>query len=145
MEFNMTPAIAPKITTDLSPALVYDGSCGFCSRSVRFLLRHERRHDLLFVTRDSDLGKRLRRTYGMEAIESMLWIEGQRAYAESDAVMKAADYLGGWWSPLAILSSFCPALILNGVYKLIAKNRRRFSSGAVCPLPTAEQRNRFLA
>jgi predicted DCC family thiol-disulfide oxidoreductase YuxK len=66
-----------------SPMLVYDGSCGFCSRSVRFILRHERRHDLLFVTRDSDLGKQLRRRYGLESIQSMLWIEDGRAFAES--------------------------------------------------------------
>ena len=58
--------------------LVYDGSCGFCSRSVQFILRHERRHDLLFVTRDSPLGKDLRRKFHLEAVESMLWIVGRR-------------------------------------------------------------------
>jgi predicted DCC family thiol-disulfide oxidoreductase YuxK len=126
--------------------LVYDGSCGFCSHSVQFLLRHERRHDLSFVTRNSELGKELRRIHGLESVESMLWIEGGQAFAESDAVMKAADYLGGWWCRLAVLGSFCPSFILNGVYRFIAKNRRRLPSRAdVCPVPSPEQRNRFLA
>jgi predicted DCC family thiol-disulfide oxidoreductase YuxK len=142
----MTPESNAEITADPSPMLVYEGSCGFCSHSVQFLLRHERRHDLSFVTRNSELGKELRRIHGLESVESMLWIEGGQAFAESDAVMKAADYLGGWWCRLAVLGSFCPSFILNGVYRFIAKNRRRLSSrAAVCPDPSPEQRNRFLA
>jgi predicted DCC family thiol-disulfide oxidoreductase YuxK len=142
----MTPESNAEITADPSPMLVYDGSCGFCSHSVQFLLRHERRHDLSFVTRNSELGKELRRIHGLESVESMLWIEGGQAFAESDAVMKAADYLGGWWCRLAVLGSFCPSFILNGVYRFIAKNRRRLlSRAAVCPVPSPEQRNRFLA
>jgi predicted DCC family thiol-disulfide oxidoreductase YuxK len=142
----MTSATNSEIAAHRSPMLIYDGSCGFCSRSVRFMLRHERRHDLLFVTRDSELGKRLRRTYRSESVRSMLWIEDGQVFAESGAVIKAAGYLGGWWSRLAVLGSFCPSFILNGVYKFIAKNRRRFSSNAaVCLAPNPEQVNRFLA
>jgi predicted DCC family thiol-disulfide oxidoreductase YuxK len=135
-----------EITAYPSPMLVYDGSCGFCSRSVLFILRHERRHDLSFVTRNSELGEGLRRTFGLESVESMLWIEGGQVFAESAAVMKAAGYLGGWWRRLAVFGSFCPWFILDGVYKFIAKNRRRFpSKAAVCLVPSPEQRNRFLA
>src|SRR3954452_17366175 len=105
----MTQATNSEIASYHSPILVYDGSCGFCSRSVRFMLRHERRHDLLFVTRDSELGRRLRRTHRLESIQSMLWIEGGQVFTESGAVMKAAGYLGGWWSRLAVLGSFCPS------------------------------------
>jgi predicted DCC family thiol-disulfide oxidoreductase YuxK len=117
----MTPESNAEITADPSPMLVYDGSCGFCSHSVQFLLRHERRHDLSFVTRNSELGKEQRRIHGFESLESMLWIEDGQAFAESDSVMKAADYLGGWWCRLAVLGSFCPSFILNGVYRFIAK------------------------
>jgi predicted DCC family thiol-disulfide oxidoreductase YuxK len=142
----MTSLTNSEITTYPSPMLVYDGSCGFCSRSVRFILRHEQRHDLSFVTRNSELGMELRREHGLESVESMLWIEGDQVFAESGAVMKAAGYLGGWWWRLATLGSFCPSFILNGVYKFIAKNRRRLSSiAAACLVPSQEQRKRFLA
>jgi predicted DCC family thiol-disulfide oxidoreductase YuxK len=128
-----------------SPMLVYDGSCGFCSRSVQFILSHERRHDLRFVPRDSDLGKRLREKFGMQAVESMLWIDGNRVFAESDAVMKAAGYLGGGWARFAALGALCPTPLRNAAYKFIARNRRRISSSAaVCLVPSAEQRTRFL-
>src|SRR5437868_11780020 len=121
----MTEAPNSKIAFYRSPILVYDGCCGFCNRSVQFMLRHERRHDLLFVTRDSELGKRLRRTHRLESVQSMLWIEGGQVFAECGAVLKAARYLGGSWSRLAVLGSFCPSFILNVAYKFIAKNRRR--------------------
>ncbi len=141
----ITMATSSQLDPQDVPMLVYDGSCGFCSRSVQFILRHERRHELHFVPRDSELGKQLRRTYGMEAVESMLWVERGQVFAESGAVIKAAGYLGGGWSFLAAIGSLCPRFLLNAGYRFIARNRRRLSSGAaVCLVPRPEQRSRFL-
>src|SRR5450631_4952573 len=100
------------------PMLVYDGSCGFCSRAVQFILRHERRHDLLFVPRDSALGKDLRRDFHLETVESMLWIADCHAAIESDSVLRAAKYLGGVWSPLASLGLLIPPTLRNWAYRL---------------------------
>src|ERR1700733_11688836 len=124
----MTRATYSEIAAYGSPMLVYDGLCGFCSRSVQFMLRHERRHDLLFVTRDSEMGKQLRHVHGLESVQSMLWIEEGRAFAEASAVMKAASYLGGFWSLLAGVASIFPSAILNPLYRIIARHRRRLSS-----------------
>ena len=108
----MTPAAYSEIAAYRSPMLIYDGSCGLCSRSV----------------------------------QSMLWVEGGQVFAKSGALIKAATYLGGWWSRLAVLGSFCPSFILNRVYEFIAENRGQLSSKpAVCSAPSPEQRNRFLA
>ncbi|HVP55297.1 MAG TPA: DUF393 domain-containing protein [Candidatus Eisenbacteria bacterium] len=127
------------------PLLVYDGSCGFCSRSVQFILRHERRHDLRFVPRDSPLGQELRRRFHLESVESMLWIDRDKVEIESGAVLRAARYLGGIWSALAAIGSLVPAPLRNWAYRLIARHRRKLSSAATsCLLPTADQRERFL-
>lgn len=145
-ELKLSREIEPERGPSNSLILVYDGSCGFCSRSVQFLLRHERRHDLLFVTRDSELGGRLRSVHGLESVQSMIWIEGGQAFVESNAVMKAADYLGGWWTRMADLARCVPPIALNRLYKLIASNRRRLSANVrACQLPSPEQRRRFLA
>ena len=129
-----------------SPLLVYDGSCGFCSRAVQFILRHERRHDLQFVPRDSQLGKDLRRRFHLEAVESLLWIADGQAHTESAAVLRSARYLGGIWSALAAVGSLVPSPIRNAAYRFIARNRKRLSRrAAACLVPTAEQQTRFLS
>jgi predicted DCC family thiol-disulfide oxidoreductase YuxK len=128
-----------------APMLVYDGECGFCARSVQFILRHEQRHDLLFVPRDSELGKDLRRQFHLESVESMLWIADGKAAIESDATLDAAKYLGGVWAMLATIGWLVPGFLRNSVYRFIAKNRRRLSASATaCLVPTIEQRSRFL-
>ena len=125
--------------------LVYDGECGFCARSVQFILRHEQRHDLLFVPRDSELGKDLRRQFHLEAVESMLWIADGKAAIESDATLNAAKYVGGVWAMLGAIGLLVPAFLRNPVYRFVARNRKRLSSSAsACLLPTPDQRARFL-
>ena len=137
--------VQPQIAAG-APVLVYDGSCGFCSRSVQFILRHEQRHDLLFVTRDSPLGQDLRRHFHLEGVESMLWIAGDEASIESNAVLRAAGYLGGIWFGLATLGSLVPSPVRNWIYRLIARHRRKLSSPVTsCLVPTPEQRERFLS
>src|ERR1700681_4316950 len=75
-----------------APMLVFDGDCAFCHRAVQFVLAHERRADLLFVPRDSALGLSLREQYHLQHVESLLWIEGDRAFVEFDAVAHTAAY-----------------------------------------------------
>ena len=133
------------LATVMPPLLVYDGSCGFCSRAVQFILRHEQSHELLFVPRDSGLGKDLRQQYHLEAVESLLWIADGEAAIESGAVLSAAKYVGGPWYALATLGSIIPQKLRDSGYRFIARNRRHLSSGAAtCLVPTAEQRARFL-
>ena len=138
-------AIDPKTSASEPPMLIFDGACGFCQRSVQFILRHERRHDLLFVRRESELGLRLRRTYGMEAVESMLWIESGQVFAQSKSILRVSAYLGGWWSGLGRIGSLVPAPLLNWIYNLIARNRHKLSPNPQhCLTPTSQHRIRFL-
>jgi predicted DCC family thiol-disulfide oxidoreductase YuxK len=139
----VTPATSQ--TAQTSPLLVYDGDCGFCARSVQFILTREHRHDLRFVPRDSEFGKELRRRFHLEAVESMLWIENNSAFIESNATLHAAKYVGGIWAALASIATIVPSAVRNWGYRLIARHRKRLSSGLqACLVPTAEQRTRFL-
>jgi len=142
---GVASTVSDPLATAMPPLLVYDGSCGFCSRAVQFILRHERRHDLQFVPRDSPLGRNLRRQFRLEQVESMLWIADGQAAIESNAVFRAADYLGGFWRALSTLGSLVPPGLRNWGYRWIARNRRRFSTEAAgCFVPTADQKARFL-
>ena len=142
---GVASTVSDPLATAMPPLLVYDGSCGFCSRAVQFILRHERRHDLKFVPRDSPLGQNLRRQFHLEQVESLLWITDGKACIESTAVLRAAKYVGGIWALLAAMGSLVPAPLRDWGYRWIARNRRRLSTGAAtCFSPTAEQKARFL-
>lgn len=127
--------------------LLYDGTCGFCAASVQFVLRHERRRRTLrFATLDGALGERARRARPeLAGVDSVIWLEGERVLVRSDAALAVADYLGGPWKALAALGRLVPRRLRDAAYDLIARNRYRIAGRVEsCPLPTPEQRGRFL-
>src|SRR6516165_7344792 len=133
--FNTLPATLP---TD-RPVLVYDGDCGFCNGSVQFVLAHEKQHELVFVTRASEMGMAIRRHFGLEAVESMLWVENGAVKIESESALRVAAYVGGWCR-VALLAYALPRALRNWGYRLIARNRQLLSGKKkVCVVPTQEQ------
>jgi predicted DCC family thiol-disulfide oxidoreductase YuxK len=133
--------------------LVFDGDCAFCNRAVQFILAHEQRSDLLFVPRSSHLGLSLREQYKLQRVESLLWIEGDRAFIEWEAVAHSAAYVGGIYARFASAAGWLPRPLLTAGYRLIAKLRKRLSARATgrstgrtkqCLLLTPAQQQRFL-
>jgi len=125
--------------------LVFDGECAFCNRIVRFVLAHERRDDLLFVPRDSVLGLALREGYELQRVESLLWIEGERALIEWDAVARTAAYVGGLYAWLASALGRLPRPLLTWGYRVVATLRKRLGGcPGQCLLLSAAQQQRFL-
>jgi predicted DCC family thiol-disulfide oxidoreductase YuxK len=126
--------------------LVFDGDCAFCNRAVQFILAHERRSDLLFVPRDTALGRSLREQYHLQHVESLLWIEDGEAFTEFEAVAHTADYVGGPYARLASVARWFPLPLLNWKYRIIAKLRKRLAGRPKhCLLLTPAQQQRFLA
>jgi predicted DCC family thiol-disulfide oxidoreductase YuxK len=133
--------------------LLFDGTCGFCARSVQFVLRHEtRRRTLHFASLQSAYGTELRRAHPeLERVDSVIWLEpgnGPRAdvlLVRSAAVFRVLHYLGGVWSLLGMLGRVVPRVVRDGVYDLVARHRQKLvRSGPSCLLPSAEQRARFI-
>ena len=125
--------------------LVFDGDCGFCHRAVQFILAHERRRDLLFVPRNSTLGLSLREQYHLQNVESLLWVEDNRAFIEWQSVAHTAAYVGGVYARLASAAGLLPDALLNAGYRLIARIRKRLAGPPRhCLLLTAAQQTRFL-
>src|SRR5436189_6468845 len=101
---------------DRSALLLYDGSCGFCARSVQFVLRHEsRRRTLRFAALDSEIGLEVRgRHPEIEGVDSVVWVEpegtiaGERVLVRSAAVLCVLRYLDGVWRALAGLAAVVP-------------------------------------
>ena len=109
--------------SDQSALLLYDGSCGFCARSVQFVLRHEsRRRTLRFAALDSDIGIEVRgRHHEIEGVDSVVWVEPlemnavERVLVRSAAVLCVLRYLDGVWRVLAGLGALVPRTLADAV------------------------------
>ena len=132
--------------------LLYDGVCGLCAASVQFILRHERTHTLHFAPLQGETAAQLRARHpGLAGVDSMVWVEGfgetspERVDVRADAVLRAADYIGGPWA-LAAVGRVVPARLRNALYDFVARHRHSmFAAPAECYLPPPETRARFLA
>jgi predicted DCC family thiol-disulfide oxidoreductase YuxK len=133
-----------------APILVYDGDCGFCARSVQFVLSHDRRGIVRFAARDGVAGRAVRERHPqLLSVESMLWVEfvdGREVVrSHSDAVLATATYLGGVYAVLAALGRLVPRFLRDPVYNAVARVRRRLMRGApACALPQPHELARML-
>jgi predicted DCC family thiol-disulfide oxidoreductase YuxK len=139
--------------SDRPALLLYDGSCGFCARSVQFVLRHESgRRTLRFAALESEIGLQVRSRHpAIEGVDSVVWLESpdttntEVVLVRSAAVLRVLKYLGGVWRMLAALGAVVPRWLADAVYDFIARHRHKLTRGTpACLLPTPEQRSRFI-
>jgi predicted DCC family thiol-disulfide oxidoreductase YuxK len=130
--------------------LLFDGLCGFCDKSVQHIFKYDKKGTMMFAPLQSDFAKEvLDRHPRFKSIDSMIVVERhgntETAYARSAAALRIASYLGGIHS-LANVLRIIPPRIRDVFYKLFAKNRYRlFGKKEACPIPTKEQRARYIA
>lgn len=118
--------------------LLYDGDCGLCHRSVRFLYKRDTKHQFTFVPLHSELGKQLssKRAIDTNKIDSIILIEQNVAYfIKSRAILKSLNALGGLWKlsyPLLLI----PNCLGDFIYDLIAKYRSKWFLKPDCAMPS---------
>ena len=130
--------------------LLYDGRCGLCSRTVRFVLRHESAHTLRFAPLDGNFARAaIARHPELRDVDSIVWMEhtgteAERAVVRSDAALRVAHYMGGPWR-LALAGRMLPRAWRDAVYDFVARHRHRLIPGADrCPIPAPGSESRFL-
>ena len=132
-----------------APVLLYDGVCGFCNKSVQLILDHDRRGEMRFAALQSDYGQSvIERHPELRDVDSVVFVEqqrgGERISTRSDAALKVAAYLGGFWK-LFLAARIIPRGLRDYLYDLFARNRYRFfGKYDTCMLPPPEVRSRFL-
>ena len=127
--------------------VLFDGVCNFCSGSVNFIIERDGRDYFKFAPLQSDFARELLTKYRINPAQtdSVVVIENERSYIRSDAALRIAKNLGGWWSWLYGLR-LVPRVIRDFFYQLFAKYRYRlFGKRDACIMPTAEIRQKFLA
>jgi predicted DCC family thiol-disulfide oxidoreductase YuxK len=128
------------------PVVLYDGTCGLCHKSVRWLLNHERDHDLQFAPLQGETAAALRARHREipETLESVVLVDGDRVRLRSKAFMYLARHLRAPWR-WGYAVRWLPGFLLDLGYRVIARLRHRIWGRAdICDLPSPEHRARFL-
>jgi predicted DCC family thiol-disulfide oxidoreductase YuxK len=129
-----------------APLVLYDGTCGLCTKAVQWILRHERDHDILFAPLQGPTAALARQRYPCipVTLESVVYVSDGRAHLRSKALLHATRHLNAPWRwayPLRVL----PAFLLDLGYRVTAAIRYRIWGHAdACQLATPAQRVRFL-
>ncbi len=104
--------------------LFYDGRCGLCQGSVKWLLNHESKDaqnlkPLFFASLDSVWAGNL--PDGLP--DSIVYLEGDRLYTKSAAVFKLSQRLAYPWK-IVFWFRFLPAFITDLIYDVVARLRK---------------------
>ena len=130
--------------------LLYDGLCGFCDSTVQFVLTRDPGGSMKFSPLQGEFAAGIIRQHpDLHSVDSLILVDTQgdrvQVRVRSAAVLGVAEYLGWPWK-LALTLRLVPGPIRDWGYDLFARNRHRwFGRYDACPLPSPEQRARFLA
>jgi predicted DCC family thiol-disulfide oxidoreductase YuxK len=128
------------------PILLYDGVCGLCARSVRWILHHERDHEILFAPLQGETAAGLRARFPAipEELSTVVLVDGDRVHLRSKAFVHTAAHLRAPWRWGRVLR-IVPGVVLDLAYRVVARLRYRvFGKHDTCEIPAPEQRARFL-
>ena len=115
--------------------MLYDGTCGLCSRAVRFLLVRDPAGRLRFrALADPETRAWLTRQGLGDLPDTMVFLEGGQAYLRSEAVRRACRHLRAPWPWVGVALGLLPRRWRDAAYDGIARRRHRWFAPPVCPL-----------
>lgn len=126
--------------------VLFDGVCNLCTWSVQFILRRDPQGYFRFAALQSPVGQQLLQMHGYSStvLSSVVLIEQDRVYTSSDAALRIARHLNGWW-PFVNLLRVVPRPIRDTIYQWIATHRYRwFGQRDTCMIAPPGARDRFL-
>ena len=126
--------------------ILFDGVCVFCSRWVRFVIDRDTQRRFRFVAIQGEAGRSLATRYGIDADapQTNAVILNGRIWFKSDAALAVLSELPSTRG-LRMFRAV-PTGLRNPIYDLIAQNRYRiFGRTDVCMVPSAQDRDRFIA
>jgi len=122
----------------------FDGVCTLCQRSVRYLLKHDKKKVLKFASLQGQYAKKILPLENLNNLESIVFYDGNALYKKSTALLKLCTSLGGGHK-LLLVGYLIPKFLRDGLYSMIAKNRYQwFGKEENCMAPTKDVQGRFL-
>jgi predicted DCC family thiol-disulfide oxidoreductase YuxK len=129
-----------------SQIIFFDGVCNLCEGTVQFLLKRNKKKNLLFASLQSNSGQQMLKHFNLPLnnFNSFVFIENGKLYQRSAGALRVTKYLSGLW-PLLYAFLIVPPFIRNAVYDFVARNRYKwYGQKNECWLPTPELQKRFL-
>ena len=126
--------------------LFFDGDCGLCHRSVRFLIRKDKHKHLYFAPLQGIAAQAILPNEYRLALDTIVYQrvakDGQTTLiVRSDAALLALIDTGSLWRFLARMSLWFPRSFRDWVYDSIAKRRQ---ASATCQMPSRDVQARIL-
>lgn len=129
-----------------SKIILFDGVCNLCNSTVQFVIDYDPENKFKFASLQSDFGQNFLKENNLstEAFKSIILVEGEKYYTQSDAVLRIGKELKGKYKYAGALL-WIPRFIRDFVYSIVSKNRYSwFGKKDNCWLPTPELKEKFL-
>lgn len=128
--------------------LFYDGTCGLCHHTVKFVLKHDREAVFRFSQLEGDLFKK---TFSETERNSfpdsiVLLTDNRQVLIRSSATAYLLEKIGGIWRILSVLLKLIPRPMRDSAYIFVAKIRHKLfkTPDDVCPIVPDDLKKRFL-
>lgn len=132
------------MSNSVDKIVFYDGDCGFCNRSVAFVLKYDKTKSICFASIQSKFTENLFAERGFEKpdLSTFYFLEGEILLSKSKAAIRLANYMR-FPQNLIKVTWIIPHVIRDLFYDFIAKRRQKLAKG-YCVMPSAEDNVRFL-
>jgi len=127
------------------PIVFFDGVCNLCNGFVDFLLTVDPDGDIRFGSLQGEAAQAwLDEQPDDETAWSVVYVDEEGIYTESEATLRILQRVGGTWAMLGVLR-WIPRWIRDPVYRWVARHRYTiFGKKDRCRVPTPEEEERFL-
>lgn len=126
--------------------VLFDGTCGFCEGSVRFIARRDPTGYFRFAPSQWPQAQAALAAHGLtrDAARSLVLIEGDQVYLRSTATLRIAAHLAAPWRWFGVLL-WIPRPLRDAAYRVVAAIRHHLARpSTACELPPPELRGRML-
>ncbi len=145
--FTFDPAWVRPRPGEGAATVFYDGACGLCHRTVRFVLSEDARGAFRFAPIGGEAFSRAfsERERAEQPDAIIVRTDRGEVLVRSEAVLHILSRLGGLWRVAAMVARGAPLRFRDAAYDAVARVRRRLFAApeTACPLVPAALRTRF--
>ncbi|MFY8325374.1 thiol-disulfide oxidoreductase DCC family protein [Pseudoalteromonas sp. ZZD1] len=126
--------------------ILFDGQCKLCNAWSNFIIKHDKNLHFKLCSVQSDKGQAILNyfNYPTDNVKSMLYIEQDKYFSQSDAVLEVISQLGWPWRAIKIIR-LIPKRLRDWMYDRIAINRYRlFGKYDYCRIPESRYEQHYL-